>query len=102
MVTGCQQTQTTRTRLKNTVIWDRTRQCRVEATIRVSDESLARWESHKRHPEETVEDAINRMLDRLEDEEFVEQDLLDADEARKELAEGRCVPHEEVKRRYGL
>ena len=80
----------------------RTRPGCMEATIRVSDESLARWESHKNRPEEAAEDAINRMLDRLEDEEVVEQDLRDADEARKELSEGRCVPHEEVKRRYGL
>ena len=70
------------------------------ATIRVSDESMGRWESNRR-PGETVEEMINRILDDIEDERSAEQYILDAKEARKELAEGRCVSHEEVKRMYG-
>ena len=44
---------------------------------------------------------INRVLDDVEDERSAERHILDATEARKELAEGRCVPHEEVKRMHG-
>ena len=69
-------------------------------TIHVSEESMGRWESNRR-PEETVEEMINRVLDDAEDERSAEQYILDAKEARKDLAEGRCVSHEEVKRMYG-
>ena len=69
------------------------------ATIRVSGESMGRWESNRR-PGETME-MINRVLDDIEDERSAEQYILDAKEARKKLAEGRCVPHEEVKRMHG-
>ena len=72
------------------------------ATIRVSDESMERWEPYKSHPVETVEEMVNRVLDWAENEGSAERDLLDAREARKEFAEGRCVPHEGVKRRCGL
>ena len=47
--------------------------------MRVSEESMRKWESNRR-PGETIE-----------------QYIPDAAEARKELAEGRCVPHEEVR-----
>lgn len=70
------------------------------ATIRVSEESMARWESNRR-PGETVEEMINRVLDDIEDERSAGQYILDAKEARKELAEGRCVPHEQVRRMCG-
>ena len=70
------------------------------ATIRVSEESIGRWESNRR-PGETMEEMINRVLDDIEDERSAEQYILDAKEARKKLAEGRCVPHEEVKRMHG-
>ena len=69
-------------------------------TIHVSEESMGRWESNRR-PGETVEEMINRVLDDAEDERSAEQYILDAKEARKALAEGRCVSHEEVKRMYG-
>ena len=70
------------------------------ATIRVSEESMARWEANRR-PGETVEEMINRVLDDVEDERSAGQYILDAKEARKELAEGRCVPHEQVRRMCG-
>ena len=44
---------------------------------------------------------INRVLDDVEDERSAGQYILDAKEARKELAEGRCVPHERVRRMCG-
>ena len=70
-------------------------------TIRVPDESMKRWRSYANHSNETTEDLVNRMLDEVEDARFAE-DLADAEEARKDFAAGRCVPHDEVKRRYGL
>lgn len=48
-----------------------------------------------------MEQMINRVLDLAEDENLW-QDILDAKEAKKEFEEGRCVPHEKVKQRYGL
>lgn len=48
-----------------------------------------------------MEEMINRVLDDIEDERSAEQYILDAKEARKKLAEGRCVPHEEAKRMHG-
>lgn len=71
-------------------------------TIRVSDESMKRWRSCANHSNETTEDLVNRMLDEVEDARFAEEDLADAEEAGKDLAAGRCVPHDEVERRYGL
>ena len=70
------------------------------ATIRVSDESMRRLRSNIR-PGEDMEQMINRVLDLAEDENLW-QDILDAKEAKKEFEEGRCVPHEKVKQRYGL
>ena len=70
------------------------------ATVRVSDESMRRLESNIR-PGEDMEQMINRVLDLAEDENLW-QDILDAKEAKKEFEEGRCVPHEKVKQRYGL
>lgn len=52
-------------------------------------------------PGEDMEQMINRVLDLAEDENLW-QDILDAKEAKKEFEEGRCVPHEKVKQRYGL
>ena len=71
------------------------------ATIHVSDESMGRLESNIR-PGEDMDQMINRVLDRIEDGDLLEQDILDAEEAKKEFEEGRCVPHEKVKQRYGL
>ena len=71
------------------------------ATIRVSDESMGRLEPNIR-PGEDMDQMINRVLDLAEDENLSEQDVLDAEEAKKEFEEGRCVPHEKVKQRYGL
>ena len=70
------------------------------ATIRVSDESMGRLEPNIR-PGEDMDQMINRVLDLAEDENL-SQDVLDAEEAKKEFEEGRCVPHEKVKQRYGL
>ena len=69
--------------------------------MRVSGESVRRLESNIR-PGEDMEQMINRVLDLAEDENLWEQDALDAEEAKKEFQEGRCVPHEKVKQRYGL
>ena len=52
-------------------------------------------------PGEDMEQMINRVLDLAEDENLW-QDILDAKEAKKEFEEGRCVPHEKAKQRYGL
>jgi len=65
---------------------------------RMSDESLDGPQAKSPPAEMDVE--LVSLLDGEEDDESIEQDILDAKEARKEFEEGRCIPHEEVKRGY--
>lgn len=68
------------------------------AEARTSDGSLDGSQAESRPAETDME--LASLLDGEEDDESIEQDILDAKEARKEFEEGRCTPHEEVKRRY--
>ena len=68
------------------------------AEARMSDESLDGSQAKSQPAEKDIE--LVSLLDGEEDDESIEQDILDAKEARKEFEQGRCIPHEEVKRRY--
>ena len=68
------------------------------AEARMSDESLDGSQAKSQLAEKDIE--LVSLLDGEEDDESIEQDILDAKEARKEFEQGRCIPHEEVKRRY--
>ena len=65
---------------------------------RMSDESMDEPKAEDQAIGTDVE--LVSLLDGEDDDETVERDILDAKEARKESREGRCIPHEEVKRRH--
>lgn len=72
----------------------------METTIRVSQEVKAQLDKMKLFARETYNDVIENMIeDNLELNEGTKREI---EEARKEIAEGKVVSHEEVKKRLGL
>jgi len=69
-------------------------------TIQVSEKLLKELKERKMYAKESYEDII---WDLLEDtKELSEETIRDIEIARKQIKEGKCYTHAEVKKRLGL
>ena len=69
-------------------------------TIQISDEIKRKLEKMKLFTRESYNEIIERML---EDElELNEETKKEINEARNRIKGGKGIPHEEVKKRFGL
>ena len=69
-------------------------------TIQISDNIKNKLDRMKMFERETYNDVIERMVE--DDLEINEKTKKEIEEARKQIKIGKVVPHEEVRRRYGL
>jgi len=69
-------------------------------SIQVSTKLLSKLKARKLHDRESYEEVIEDLLE--DTMELSEQTKKDIAEARKDIAAGRVISHEEVKKRYGL
>ncbi|MBR1368410.1 hypothetical protein RJ53_02395 [Methanocalculus chunghsingensis] len=71
--------------------------------IQIRPETKAWLDEAKKHPEETDDEALNRILDEVVDTEPIgEETLVRIEEAIADLRKGRCRPFEEVVQKHGL
>ena len=70
------------------------------STIQVKEETKKRLQSMKLYPRETYEEVIERLIEDLS--ELNDETKADIEEARKEMASGKFVTHEQVKKDLGL
>ncbi|MEM4834783.1 hypothetical protein [Ferroplasma sp.] len=70
------------------------------STIQVKEETKKRLQSMKLHPRETYEDVIERLIEDLS--ELDEETKVEIEEARNEIASGKFVTHEQLKKDLGF
>ncbi|MHB1813096.1 MAG: DUF7557 family protein [Thermoplasmataceae archaeon] len=70
------------------------------STIQIKDETKKRLQSMKLHPRETYEDVIERLIEDLS--ELDKETKVEIEEARNEIASGKFVTHEQLKKDLGL
>jgi predicted transcriptional regulator len=70
------------------------------STIQVKEETKKRLQSMKLYPRETYEEVIERLIEDLS--ELNDETKAEIEEARKEMAAGKFVTHEQVKKDLGL
>ncbi|MHB8359823.1 MAG: DUF7557 family protein [Thermoplasmataceae archaeon] len=70
------------------------------STIQIKEETKKRLQSMKLHPRETYEDVIERLIEDLS--ELDEETKVEIEEARNEIASGKFVTHEQLKKDLGL
>ena len=70
------------------------------STIQVKEETKKRLQSMKLHPRETYEDVIERLIEDLS--ELDEETKVEIEEARNEIASGKFVAHEQLKKDLGF
>ncbi|MHB1493700.1 MAG: DUF7557 family protein [Thermoplasmataceae archaeon] len=70
------------------------------STIQIKEETKKRLQSMKLHPRETYEDVIERLIEDLS--ELDEETKAEIEEARNEIASGKFVTHEQLKKDLGL
>jgi predicted transcriptional regulator len=72
-------------------------------SLRVSTENRRRLDALKRHPRESYNDVIGRLLDQSHDPLPLTAEELDAiEESLQDIRKGRTHSHEEVKRELGI
>jgi predicted transcriptional regulator len=70
------------------------------STIQVKEETKKRLQSMKLHQRETYEEVIERLIEDLS--ELNDETKAEIEEARKEIASGKFVTHEQLKKDLGL
>ncbi len=70
------------------------------STIQIKEETKKRLQSMKLHPRETYEDVIERLIEDLS--ELDKETKVEIEEARNEIASGKFVTHEQLKKDLGL
>ncbi|MCL6090324.1 MAG: hypothetical protein M1393_04715 [Candidatus Thermoplasmatota archaeon] len=70
------------------------------STIQIKEETKKTLQSMKLHPRETYEEVIERLIEDLS--ELNEETKAEIEEARKEIASGKFVTHEQLKKDLGL
>ncbi|MHB1741957.1 MAG: DUF7557 family protein [Thermoplasmataceae archaeon] len=70
------------------------------STIQIKEETKKRLQSMKLHPRETYEDVIERLIEDLS--ELDDETKVEIEEARNEIASGKFVTHEQLKKDLGL
>ncbi|EQB68172.1 MAG: DUF7557 family protein [Cuniculiplasma sp.] len=70
------------------------------STIQIKEETKKTLQSMKLHPRETYEDVIERLIEDLS--ELDEETKAEIEEARNEIASGKFVTHEQLKKDLGL
>ena len=70
------------------------------STIQVKEETKKRLQSMKLYPRETYEEVIERLIEDLS--ELNDETKAEIEEARKEIASGKFVTHEQLKKDLGL
>ncbi|MHB8360612.1 MAG: DUF7557 family protein [Thermoplasmataceae archaeon] len=70
------------------------------STIQIKEETKKRLQSMKLHPRETYENVIERLIEDLS--ELNEETKAEIEEARNEIASGKFVTHEQLKKDLGL
>lgn len=73
------------------------------STIQLHPETKARLDAEKMHPQESYDEALNRLLDAAYDQEpLSEETLQKIEEGIADIRAGRCRPFEEVVRELDL
>ena len=70
------------------------------STIQIKEETKKTLQSMKLHPRETYEEVIERLIEDLS--ELNEETKAEIEEARKEIASGKFITHEQLKKDLGL
>ena len=76
-----------------------------QTSIAVSKKSKEEWEKFKNHPDESMENMINRILkhQKGEDEELLaEKDIAEIKASITDIEQGNYMTQEQMKKKYGL
>jgi predicted transcriptional regulator len=72
-------------------------------TIQVQPEVKDRLELLKRHPRESYNEVIERLLEsRIDEEPLSEEEIRGIEEALEDIRKGRIHTEEEIKREFGV
>jgi predicted transcriptional regulator len=72
-------------------------------TVWITPENKSRLETLKRHPKESYNDVIARLLDMaIDDEPLSEEAIRGIEEALEDIRAGRLYSEDEIKREFGV
>jgi predicted transcriptional regulator len=72
-------------------------------TIQIQPEVKDRLELLKRHPRESYNEVIERLLEsRIDEEPLSEEEIRGIEEALEDIRKGRIHTEEEIKREFGV
>ncbi|HQD25195.1 MULTISPECIES: hypothetical protein [Methanoculleus] len=72
-------------------------------TVWITPENKSRLEALKRHPKESYNDVIARLLDMaIDDEPLSEEAIRGIEEALEDIRAGRLYSEDEIKKEFGV
>lgn len=73
------------------------------SSVRLDRETKEKLDLLRVHPRESYDAIIRRLADsRIDDEPLTDEDMMEIDEALREIRKGRYYTHEQVKEELGL
>ena len=74
----------------------------MSTTVWITPANKSRLEALKRHPKESYNEVIGRLLDIVDDEPLSEEAIRSIEEALEDIRAGRLYSEDEIRKEFGV